>query len=168
MTDRAEEIFEARARALALRREDSARTVLAHVLEFRAGGQLFALPVTALAEVLPMRPIAQLSQLPPWLAGLTQLRGELVAVLDLAQWFQVPGASAPRALILLEVEGRQLAVFADEVVGLRDLFTDELADGLGAETNSGRPVLAVTRTLDLVLDPPALFAHRDVSMNEEG
>lgn len=165
--DRADQILDRRAKALAQRRDEKPRPLVARVVCVRVGGQLFGLPVEALDEVLPLRPVAHVAELPPWLAGLVQCRGELVSVLDLAHWFNVPGASSPHVLAILRHEGRLLAALADEVVGFRDVFADEVADAL---TPSGepaaRPVRVVTRDLVLVLDAQRLFTHPDVVLGE--
>lgn len=165
MSDRAdrEQVLEERARALAARRVDERREPLLTVVAVRAGGQLFGLPLAALAEVAPMRPIAHLAALPPWLPGLVQVRGELVSVLDLAHWFQVPGTPAPRNLALVSHRRRLLALLVDEVLGARVVYADEVAGELLRDHEArGRPVRTVTRDLMLVLDPERLFAHPDV------
>lgn len=165
MSDRAdrEQVLEERARALAARRVDERREPLLTVVAVRAGGQLFGLPLSALAEVAPMRPIAHLSALPPWLPGLVQVRGELVSVLDLAHWFQVPGTPAPRNLALVSHRRRLLALLVDEVLGARVVYADEVAGELLRDHEArGRPVRTVTRDLMLVLDSERLFAHPDV------
>lgn len=165
MSDRAdlERVLEERARALAARRVDERREPLVTVVAVRAGGQLFGLPLSALAEVVPMRPIAHLAALPPWLPGLVQVRGELVSVLDLAHWFQVPGTPAPRSLALVSHRRRLLALLVDEVLGARVIYADEVAAELLRDHDArGRPVRTVTRDLLLVLEPERLFAHPDV------
>lgn len=160
--DRAE-ILKQRARALAQRPEVSTRLPLVRVVSLRAGGQLFGVPVGAVDVLLPVRPVAHLPDLPPWLPGLVQVRGDMVSVLDLAQWFKVPEASAPKVLALIHHDGRRLAVSVDEVVGFRDVFPDELAGGL-ADSTRARPVLGVTRDLQILLDVAALFSHPDVAL----
>lgn len=158
-----ERVLDERARALAARRTDERREALVSVVAVRAGGQLFGLPLAALAEVVPMRPIAHLAALPPWLPGLVQVRGELVSVLDLAHWFQVPGTPSPRSLALVSHQRRLLALLVDEVLGARVVFTDEVAAELLRDHEArARPVQAVTRDLLLVLDAERLFSHPDV------
>lgn len=165
--EQVEQLLARRAEVLARRADRTERELLARVVSLKAGGQRFGVPVTAFEELMPMRPIAHLASLPPWLAGLVQVRGELVSVLDLAQWFQVPGASSPRVLALLSDEGRLLAVLVDEVLGFRDVYADEVSGSLARGDASARPVLAVTNDLELVLDPRQLFSHPDVVLEED-
>ncbi|MDP1830105.1 MAG: chemotaxis protein CheW [Archangium sp.] len=159
--DRAE-VLRVRARALAQRPDVSTRKQVARVVSLRAGGQLFGVPVEAVDVLLPVRPVAHLPELPPWLPGVVQVRGDMVSVLDLAQWFKVPDPPSPQVLALIHHEGRRLALCVDEVLGFRDVFADELAAELIDAANS-RPVLGMTRDLQILLDVPALFRHPDVA-----
>jgi purine-binding chemotaxis protein CheW len=54
------------------------------LLCFHVAGQDFALPIGSVKETLPERPLTRLFLVPPFVAGLINLRGEVVAVLDLA------------------------------------------------------------------------------------
>jgi chemotaxis signal transduction protein len=157
------EVLARRARLLSQRPSATHRERVAQVVTVSAGGQSFGLPLDAVDGIFPSRPVAQLPELPPWLPGLLQLKGEMVAVLDLARWFQVPDPPSARVLALLLHQGRRLALSADAVLGLREVYADELSDAHGAAAGA-RPVRAVTRDLLLVLDVAALFAHPDVTV----
>jgi purine-binding chemotaxis protein CheW len=52
---------------------------------FALGGQELALPIRAVKETLPLRPVTRVFLVPPVVAGLINLRGEVVAVLDLSR-----------------------------------------------------------------------------------
>jgi purine-binding chemotaxis protein CheW len=78
------------------------------LLCFHVAGQDFAVPIAAVKETLPERPLTRLGLVPPFVAGLINLRGEVVAVLDLARLLDlVDGASdgarrpEPRNVIIL-------------------------------------------------------------------
>ena len=72
------------------------------LLCFHVAGQDFALPIGAVKETLPERPLTRLFLVPPFVAGLINLRGEVVAVLDLAALLGL-GAGARR-------DGRNIVV----------------------------------------------------------
>ena len=55
------------------------------LLCFSVAGQDFGAPIRALKETLPERPVTRLFHVPQFVAGLINLRGEVVAVLDLAR-----------------------------------------------------------------------------------
>jgi purine-binding chemotaxis protein CheW len=62
------------------------------LLCFHVAGQDFALPIGSVKETLPERPLTRLFLVPPFVAGLINLRGEVVAVLDLAALLGLAGA----------------------------------------------------------------------------
>ncbi len=75
---------------------------------FELAGQAFGLPIRSVKETLPMRPLTRVLLVSPIVAGLMNLRGEVVAVLDLAQMIglhhQPPrGGQADAAVLLLRV-----------------------------------------------------------------
>lgn len=82
------------------------------LLCFHVAGQDFALPIGSVKETLPERPLTRLFLVPPFVAGLINLRGEVVAVLDLAALLGLSGG---------KVEGRNIVVLrANLLPGARD------------------------------------------------
>ena len=54
------------------------------VLTLGVGDATFAVPVTSVQEILDLRPVTRLPDAPPHLLGVIDVRGEGVAVMDLA------------------------------------------------------------------------------------
>jgi purine-binding chemotaxis protein CheW len=80
------------------------------VICFQLRGQEFALPITGVKETIAARPLTRLPHCPPCVAGLINLRGDVVAVLDLARLLDLPHAPLPappegRRIILLRGAG---------------------------------------------------------------
>ena len=114
------------------------------LLCFHVAGQDFGVPIAAVKETIPERPLTRLFLVPPFVAGLINLRGEVVAVLDLAMLLGLPragegGRRAPRNIIILRAsllggtrEARHAAnrpaagLFVDRLDGVRDLADDEV------------------------------------------
>ena len=93
------------------------------------GRELFAIPVDAVLEILDMRPIFHLPEAPAYLAGLIDVRGRAVPVIDLRTKLGLPSVEktdATRILVLsVNIGGRDLVLgmIADrvlEVTGLDD------------------------------------------------
>lgn len=71
---------------------------------FELRGQEFALPITAVKETVALRPLTPVPLCPPSVAGLVNLRGDVVAVLDPAVLLGLPpsmGAADERRVVLL-------------------------------------------------------------------
>ena len=100
-------MLELRARALARQPESTAgdRAVL-EVVVFRLGGETYALEITHVREVHPLRGLTPLPGVPPFVAGLVNVRGEILSVVDLRDFFGLPaGETTDRnRVIVLEDE----------------------------------------------------------------
>jgi purine-binding chemotaxis protein CheW len=57
---------------------------------FRLHGQEYAVDIAQVKETMVVKPITRVFLTPPWLAGVINLRGDIVAVLDLAQLIGLP------------------------------------------------------------------------------
>ena len=73
-------------------------------LLFPVGPEWFALPLSAVREVIPSQTVTRLPGSPPWLHGLTNLRGELVPVIDVAIRIGLPATEVATHLAVLETE----------------------------------------------------------------
>src|SRR3954470_1346415 len=83
--------------------------------------EVFAVPVDAVVEILDMRPMFRLPEAPPYLAGLIDVRGRSVPVIDLRVKLGLPATATTKTarILVLEimVEARPLALglIADRV-----------------------------------------------------
>jgi len=136
---------------------------------FELAGQAFGLPIRSVKETLPLRPLTRVCLVPPLIAGLMNLRGEVVAVLDLAQMVGLPHA-LPRAgdpnaavVILRAPDSRgataraACGLLVDRLTGVRDVgalappppsVESEAASYLRGVAAIGEPAIALA-----VLDP---------------
>ncbi|ABC80969.1 chemotaxis protein CheW [Anaeromyxobacter dehalogenans] len=152
--------LQARARALAAPppapRPAGARPVLA----FRLGGERYALETGVVREVARPPRLARLPGAPAFVAGLANLRGELVDVLDVREYLGAPPAPAGERtrLLVLGGERAELALLADEVDGLDELVPGDLLPAPAAPRRA-RPeyVLGVTAAGLALLDGAALL-----------
>jgi len=126
------------------------------MLFLQSGTARFALPASAVAEVVPAVPLHPPGPgAAPGLAGLLRYRGGVVPVLALGP----PGAAKLSGrVVVVEFPGdppRRLGLLADSVSDLKPLLATGAAefagDGLG-------PLVAVADGLVRLLDPAALLA----------
>ncbi|MFO7259609.1 MAG: chemotaxis protein CheW [bacterium] len=132
---------------------------------FTCGGHLFALPLTAVREVLDPRPLTRLPGCGPEVAGLVNLRGRVLTVFDLGGVLGL-GHSCVRGdhhLLHLAHDERLVAFAVDRVLGVKRAAVDELSidaealsaldidpDGvIGIGAHDGAPFV--------LLDPDHLF-----------
>ena len=79
------------------------------LLCFACGGQTFGLPIDAVKETIEARPLTRLFLVPPFVAGLINLRGDVVAVLDLLALLGLPAQRRQQARNIVILRASLLA-----------------------------------------------------------
>lgn len=85
-----------------------------------------AVPMHAAREVVPERALTRLPGAPPWVAGLLNLRGRVVTVIDLA--VQRGGAASRGPVVVVESDGRRFGLRVAKVLGVQALDGREVVD----------------------------------------
>ncbi len=130
----------------ALRREQLADTGAAQAetltaigrhLCFRLAGQQLAVPLSLVLEVGELETLRPLPFLPAWAEGVTNIRGEIVSVTNLAVFFNLAGRALrkSRTILILHDGGRmKTAVTVDKITGTRLLYQRAEQAPVGALT----------------------------------
>lgn len=161
-----------RQRAVALARPTDAVAVAGEsldVVEFLLGGERYAVETRWVREVLPAKELTLLPGTPAWVVGIMNVRGQVLAVLDLRKILQVPsgGISDLNKVLIWRGHGHELGVLADAIAGVRQLPLADLQpvgaawSGLG----DGR-VRGVGPEHLVVLDAGAVLADPGLVVNE--
>jgi purine-binding chemotaxis protein CheW len=91
------------------------------------GTETFGIEVTAVREILEVRPITRLPQCPPYLLGMIDVRGSTVPVIDLRSKLGLPptDASEHTRILVLDIPGdagsRVLGLLTDRVFEVTSL-----------------------------------------------
>ena len=95
---------------------------------FRLAGQEFAADIRQVKETMMMVPITRVFLTPRWLAGIINLRGDIVAVLDLAQFLGLPATvvSDHSRIIICRHGGKTAGIVVDEMANLRVIASDRM------------------------------------------
>ena len=137
-----------------------------HVL-FRAGGERFALPLAAVREVvIPRPPFARVPRAGAAVRGAMNLRGRVVAVVDLAALVGVgaePLAAGRGQVLVLDRDRRALGLLVAQVLGV-----ELVAPGPG-EVPAGlvRGVGQVGDAAVTLLDPDRVAVHAAAQFGPE-
>ena len=160
-----EEILRARAEKLATRKQSAgAVETKTPVSVITAGSESFGIPTQYLSCIIKSPPIAAMPNLPPWHAGIAQIRGELVGVVDIASWFGVPGTSKGAFLAVVENGDRKLGLLLDTVRGFRDVGASDIAETFSAGATGGHPIHSTTKDVTTILDIPKMFDNPDMQV----
>lgn len=172
------------ARALDLSREParerSASSLETGLVVLRLGREWYGVPAGLVQEVAGSPEITPVPMTPPFVAGVLNLRGELVGVLDLAVLFGLPaaaGAAARRPAVVVRLQGLTAALLADAVLEVEwfaaadrepvlPTLPAEAAGFLaGVMRDGGRLVMELN--IEKILAHPPLAALRGETAGEE-
>lgn len=154
-------ILQQRAKALAEQsdRKQGEETIDTVVI-FEIGTEHVGVSLSALDEIAPLTAIAKLPGLPKWLAGVAQVRGRLLSVLDLQNWLNLLSPSRARYLAVVRSSGEFMAILVDTIIDVRDLSREDIADTIATDLSRGQR--ATTKDLVTLLDIDVLLKHPDL------
>lgn len=121
----------------------------------RSQQRLCALPLAHVRETMRALPLEAVPEMPPFLLGLSVIRGVAVPVLDLARLLGAEagdGAAGPGArYVTLELGQRQVALAVDAVLGVRTLDAAALGQVPALMQAADAGMVAAVGTLDAEL-----------------
>ncbi|MBD8873611.1 chemotaxis protein CheW [Rhodanobacter sp. DHB23] len=170
--DAAHAILRERAQRLAQRPSGKPLDEQVELLEFTLAHERYALLASQVHDVQPLRDLTPLPCTPPFLRGLVNLRGRLVAVIDLKQFFGLPepGITDLHRIVLLRRGEVEIGLLADTVEGVsvvdksRIRPTPSIVGGVAAEYIVGvTPERLVVLDTDAILSDPRLVVDEDVN-----
>lgn len=133
---------------------------------FLMNEQEYAAPVADVLEIVPILEITPVFQTPSFVTGVVNLRGNIVAILDVRQFFGLPASrivSASR-LVILQSGGKTCGLVVDGLAKVRD-FPDS-ALSVAPATMAGVAVEYLSGVVPLP-DRPLMILNVDAIMNSE-
>jgi purine-binding chemotaxis protein CheW len=159
-----------RARLLAreIEPEKSARTEL-KLVAFKLAEENYAIESSYVREVYPLKSLTPLPGAPSFVLGLTNLRGEILSIVDLHAFFELPnqGLSDRSRVIVLRSPKMEFGILADSVLGTREIAIDDLQPTLPTLTGIREEYFkGVTGERLIVLDADRLLTSPSIIVNE--
>jgi purine-binding chemotaxis protein CheW len=137
------------------------------LITFEVAGQIFALDIMAIREIRAWTPVTPMPRVPHYVAGVVNLRGTVLPVIDLAArlgW--KPTEATPRhAIIVCQVRGQSQGLIVDSVSDIVTFDSETLQAPPTAGQDDVVPFLeglcAIEDAMVMVLDLHALSAAGD-------
>jgi purine-binding chemotaxis protein CheW len=137
-------------------------------LLFRVRARLCALPLAHVVEIMRPLPVEAIAEAPAGVLGVAVIRGEPVAVIDVAELLgNSAGAPAPEPfarLVTVRVRERTIALVVDRVVDVRSLPTESSRELPPLLRDADEDVVGALGTLDAEL----LFVLRAARLVPQG
>jgi purine-binding chemotaxis protein CheW len=105
---------------------------IAQYLTFLTAGEEYAISIVKVSEIVEYETVTTVPGAPAWIRGVTNLRGRVVPVVDLAVKFGLPASRITKfsCIVITEVtfqgENLTMGVLADSVSQVIDLSADEI------------------------------------------
>jgi purine-binding chemotaxis protein CheW len=140
------------------------------VLEFMLAHETYAIETSFVREVYPMMELTSLPCTPAFVLGLINIRGQILTVVDMKKFFDLPekGITNLNKAIVVKKDAMELGILADEIIGIKSISSDDIKPppatitGIGAEYLKG-----VTEDRLIVLDIEKVMSDRKLVVHEE-
>ena len=160
------------ARAVALAREptqphEDADTI--EVVEFVLAHETYALESRHVREIYPLKELTAVPCTPAWVLGIVNIRGQILSVVDLRQFFDLPrrGLTDLNKVIVLRSHAMEFGVLADAIVGTRKVSLRRLQPSLPTLTGIRAQYLkGIDENRAVFLDAEKLLTDGRLVVNE--
>ena len=140
------------------------------MLAFTLAGETYAVETRYVREVCQLKDLTALPCTPPFVAGVMNLRGRIVAILDLRRFFDLPsrGLTELNRVIVLHDGASELGLLADSIDDVTRLTVAELQTGLPTLTGLREKfLLGLTGRALAVLDGERLLADASLRVDHQ-
>jgi purine-binding chemotaxis protein CheW len=164
-------ILKLRARALARgRQQEGLAKASLEIVEFSLASETYGLESAFVREVYPLKEFTPIPGLPPFVLGIVNVRGQILSIVDLKKFFDLPdkGLGQLNKLIILRGEQMELGILADDILGARSIDREALqaapptVSGIGAQYLRG-----VTAERVIILDAEKLLSDEQIIVQQE-
>ena len=168
--DETRRILRARAQTLAREPVQPADGPVLEVVEFLLAGERYAIETAYLREVQPLKDLTPVPCTPAFVRGIVNVRGRLLAVMDLKKFFDLPeeGLRDLHKVLIVQTAGTELGILADDVTGNLSIPVSALQPGLPTLTGIRAEYLkGVTADRLAVLDAGKILTDQKIIVQEE-
>jgi len=131
----------------------------------------FGIPITRVREIINLPEITRIPQSPPYLNGITNLRGSVIPVVNLKKLIKVPATQAGGTKVIVIASGRiTCGLLVDGITGVISIdegaieAPENLPQGHGDQVEG---IAKLDRRLIILLDIKKLIPLEDMSLLED-
>jgi purine-binding chemotaxis protein CheW len=166
-------ILRARARLLARERKGDKELPQSQleVVEFLLASEHYGIELTYIREIHALSEFTPLPGTPAFVLGLTNVRGQILAVIDIKKLFDLPekGLTDLNKVIVVRTHQMELGILADAVLGVRAVALNEFQTSLPTLTGIRAEYLkGITKDPLVVLDVENILSDEKIVVNDGG
>lgn len=162
-----------KARAKAIAQEPPAREAAGErieIVEFLLAYERYGIESSHVREIYPLKELTPLPCTPAFVLGIINIRGQILSVLDIRKFFDLPekGLTDLNKIIIVQMQGMELGILADAILGVRSIPRKEIQPSLPTLTGIRENYLTgVTKERVVILDAAKLLSDRKIIVQEE-
>jgi purine-binding chemotaxis protein CheW len=165
------EVLKTRAKALAQEPEEK-EVAEPHleVVEFLLAYECYGIETRWIREVYPLKDLTPLPGTPPFVLGITNVRGQILSVIDFKRFFDLPdkGLTDLNKLIIVHSDQLELGILADAILGVRSIPLREIQPSLPTLTGIRAEYLqGVTKERLVIPDMEKILSDKRVLRHEQ-
>jgi purine-binding chemotaxis protein CheW len=170
MTQTEAAILKARARALAREPKKAAVTgTLLEIIEFKLASETYGIEAMSVREIHPLKDLTPLPGVPSFVLGITNVRGQILSVVDLKKFFNLPdkGLGELNKMIIIRNSRMEFGILADAILGIRSVPLDTIQAAPATVTGIGADyVRGVTGEHIIIMDAEKILDDEKIIVNE--
>jgi purine-binding chemotaxis protein CheW len=166
----AKRILQARAQALAREPVQETSGALVGVVTFLLADETYGIETSHVREVYPLKDLTPLPCTPPFVAGIINVRGQVLSVLDIKKFFDLPqqGLTDLNKVIILSNGAMEFGILADAIVDVRNVPLQSIQPPLPTLTGIREDFLkGVTAERLVILDGAKLLTDSNIVVHED-
>ena len=139
------------------------------VLEFLLAHEMYGVELKYVREVYPLKELTPIPEIPAFVLGIVNVRGEILSVIDIKKFFDLPekGLTDLNRVIILHSDDMEFGILADSIIGVRNILLSELKTSLPTLTGIREEYLkGVTKEREIILDAGKLLSDKSIIVNE--
>lgn len=163
-------ILKERARALAQEPPPARAGEQLDVVAFLLADEKYGIESAFVREVYALKELTPVPCTPPFVLGITNVRGKITPVIDIKKFFDLPqgGLSELDKVVIVESNAMEVGIRADAVLGVQSVAPEEVQPGLPTLTGIREKYLkGVTPERLIILDIVKLMNDPDIIVNQE-
>ena len=168
--DTTEQILLARAQALAQIEQNEEAETSIEIVAFLLANESYGIETAYVREVSPLQELTRLPGTPPFVAGIINLRGEIVSVIDIKTFFGLPekGLTDLNKVIVISNGLMEFGILADAIVDVKRIPIRHIQPPLATLTGIREDFLqGISANRLAILHAANLLNYPGIIVNEE-
>jgi len=140
------------------------------VLQFLLAKEKYAFDIELVREVYSFADYSPIPCCPPHVLGVANVRGQMIPLVDLKRFFDIPQSDLPasKQAIIISLNGIELGILADEIVGLQCMDSKKIQPGLPTLTGMrGDFLTGIGEDQVVILDGRKILMNNSKALYEQ-